>query len=156
MRTINCKGFTLIEVLAVIVILVIIVAIAIPNLEPIVKRQECNLLDTKVQLIKDQAKFYIDDNWSIVRKNLSNDDGSYYTSCKINVTLNENNSGLPSDIISNGYLTAKDLTDDNDEISGYVIYDNDTKKYDFCFIEGFKDCNSLSCNEKEVPSNDCK
>ena len=50
-KKLNNRGFTLIEVLAVIVILVIIVAIAIPNISASLDRQTCKTIVNKTKLI---------------------------------------------------------------------------------------------------------
>lgn len=58
----NKKGFTLVELLGVIVILAIVVTIAVPTTVKISDKIKTNLYCTKINLIEDAAKLYGQDN----------------------------------------------------------------------------------------------
>lgn len=104
----NKKGFTLVELLAVIVLLGILVAIAVPSVLGISKKIKENMYEAKVKTIEVAAEAWADDN-----KN----------SCK---TLNDKSIGF---LISEGYLKADDKEGniknpvDNSEIKGKQISD---------------------------------
>lgn len=58
------KGFTLVELLAVIVILAILALIAIPNVSSLVRKSKTNMFCKKVESIEAAAKNYAQDNLS--------------------------------------------------------------------------------------------
>lgn len=58
----NKKGFTLMELLAVIVILAIIFAVAIPSISSSVERSKTKQLNAKIEVIKAAGEVYISDN----------------------------------------------------------------------------------------------
>ena len=58
----NNKGFTLIEILAVVVIISIIFAIMIPNTNHLIKEQKENSLNNIRKSIESAAKIYLSDN----------------------------------------------------------------------------------------------
>lgn len=55
------KGFTLVELLAVIVILAILALIAVPNISGLLKKSRNNMFCKKVQSIEAAAKYYAQD-----------------------------------------------------------------------------------------------
>ena len=140
-KKLNNKGFTLIEVLAVIVILLIIVGIAIPNISASLDRQTCKTTENKAKLIESAAQFYVSDNRNKVNDNLDAD-----RKCKIEIEVLE---GKTFDITDNiwkndpdkeKYINSDDLKDGNNQpFDGYVIYDKLNETYTFCF-------NNDSCN----------
>lgn len=58
------KGFTLVELLAVIVILAILALIAVPNVSSLVMKSKNNMFCKKVESIEAAAKNYAQDNFS--------------------------------------------------------------------------------------------
>lgn len=60
MKKLNKKGFTMIELLAVLVILVVIMAIAIPSVTSSIERSKQKEYDQKVKLIESAAELYVD------------------------------------------------------------------------------------------------
>lgn len=60
MKKLNKKGFTLVELLVVIVILVIIMSIAIPSITSSLDRSKAKQRDAKVELIESAAEIYVD------------------------------------------------------------------------------------------------
>lgn len=60
MKRLNRKGFTLIELMAVIAILVIIMGIALPNITSSIERSKQKQKESKMQLIVSEAELYFD------------------------------------------------------------------------------------------------
>ena len=69
MKRLNRKGFTLIELMAVIAILVIIMGIALPNITSSIERSKQKQKDAKIQLIESSAELYFDRHSSSSKKN---------------------------------------------------------------------------------------
>lgn len=113
----NNKGFTLVELLGVIVILVAILLIAIPTVTSSVERSKAKQLDSKIELIKSAAELYISD-----------------------IKTTKTNCQIPLLVLSQGnYITQKTIIDpysNNDgELRGWVVYTKaaDGKvNYQFC------------------------
>ena len=142
-KKLNNKGFTLIEVLAVIVILVIIVSIAIPNISASLDRQSCTIMENRAELIESAAQFYVSDNRGTIKTKLGTGQ-----KCKIS-----------TDQLKPVYITADDLKDnDGNTFSGYIIYDITNaatagETYTFC-ITGTNGCSGLTtCSVDSL--NDC-
>ena len=108
----NNKGFTLIELLAVIVLLAVITTLAVPSIMNISKKTKENMLETKLNLIKEDAKLYGQDHLNELwhQTQTLHINGSYDTSmtCKV---------------ITIGYLLEKNyLTSDKDDAAaGYIV-----------------------------------
>lgn len=113
---INNKGFTLVELLAVIVILLAISVIAIPNITASLERNKNKMSESQKKLIASSAELYISENKNTI---------TYYSSfvagsCCLSINTLE----------SMGYLSSDDLKDANGNvISGYINYINN--KYEF-------------------------
>ena len=60
MKRLNRKGFTLIELMAVIAILVIIMGIALPNITSSIERSKQKQKEAKIELLKSEAELYFD------------------------------------------------------------------------------------------------
>ena len=89
----NKKGFTLVELLAVIVILAIIITIAVPSTIAVSNKIKKKMYNTKVDMIMDAAKMYGQDNSSKVN--------SDENSCNVLVKV--------SDLINGGYVKKDDV-----------------------------------------------
>jgi type IV pilus assembly protein PilA len=83
----NKKGFTLVELLAVIVILAIILVIAIPNVIKIIDKAKLDAYNKNKDLIERAAKTYLTSNASLLPQNIGD-----YTIIKLN------------DLITNNYI----------------------------------------------------
>ena len=73
----NNNGFTLVEVLAVLVILSIIVGLALPSFSSSLEKNEVSQLDDKKDRIISAAEMYITDYKYEIYNNLENDNGCY-------------------------------------------------------------------------------
>ncbi len=73
----NKKGFTLVELLAVIVILAIIISIAVPGTLGISNRIKEKLFCSKIDFIENAAKLYGEDKRDSLTTNVSVNGGSY-------------------------------------------------------------------------------
>lgn len=89
----NKKGFTLVELLAVIVILAIIITIAVPSTIAVSNKIKKKMYNTKVDMIMDAAKMYGQDN----RSKVNSDENS----CNVLVKV--------SDLINGGYVKKDDV-----------------------------------------------
>lgn len=113
----NNKGFTLVELLAVLVILITILLIAIPSITSSVERNKQNALAKKYDIIEATAETYVN-----LYKNSFNYNNFISGSC-----------GISTDKLKEkGLLTEDDLKDsDNNIISGYIRYIPSNKTFKF-------------------------
>lgn len=101
----NKKGFTLVELLAVVVLLAVITTIAVPAVIGISNNIKKNMLETKLDLILEDAKLYGQDNMST----FSNSSKDYNSNPCITISV--------EDLLDEGYLTK----DKDDSAAGYII-----------------------------------
>ncbi len=114
MKKLNNKGFTLVELLAVVVILVIIMTIALPNISSSIERSQDKKDAAMEKVIKSAGELYISKHKATVSSVISNK-GSCYI--------------LVSDLISENYLSSEDVADYN----GCLDYDgSQLEYYDSC------------------------
>lgn len=103
MKRLNRKGFTLIELMAVIAILVIIMGIALPNITSSIERSKEKQKEQKIKLIKSSAELYFDRH-------------------------NNSNKVMISDLIKDGLLTAEEVKDvgclDDDSLNCCILKKN--------------------------------
>ena len=127
MKKLNNNGFTLVELLAVIVILLIIMGIAIPSITSALSRSEEKQIKAKKELILSEVEI-----------RLSKKDGFYEL-------LKEGSCYLTIDKLKElGWIT-ESMAEDNDgnSITIYVYYDTTAKKFKYINtddddIENFK------------------
>ena len=93
----NKNGFTLVELLAVIVVLAIIITIAVPSAISISNKIKAKMEDTKRQMIVDAAKLYGQENPSSVVNSIDNCSNS-----KITVGTLVNDGYIKKDDVKNG------------------------------------------------------
>ena len=118
MKKLNNNGFTLVELLAVIVILLIIMGIAIPSITSALSRSEEKQIKAKKELILSEVEI-----------RLSKKDGFYEL-------LKEGSCYLTIDKLKElGWIT-KSMAEDNDgnPITIYVYYDNNPDVNEFKYI----------------------
>lgn len=77
MRKLDNKGFTLVEVLATLVILVVIMSIAIPNISSSLERSKGKQDDARLDVLKSYAELYVADYKNSVYSNIGTSDGCY-------------------------------------------------------------------------------
>ena len=114
----NNKGFTLVELLAVLVILITILLIAIPSITSSVERNKKNMLNKKIDIIEAAAESYV----NLYKNSINNYSLFKQGNCVINI----------NDIKEKGLLTNEDLLDsDSNSITGYILYETATKEYKY-------------------------
>ena len=120
----NNKGFTLVELLGVIIILMAILYVAIPSLTSSVERSKRKQFEQKKELIISAGELYISDIKTTKRK------------CKITLDKLKNEDYLSGITIINPF-------NDKEEIKGEVIYNKDSADiYTFCMdneCDNYKD-----------------
>ena len=104
----NRKGFTFVELLAVIVLIGIIIGISVPIIRYADKKFHEKAYNTKVDLIKNAAKDYGDENIEFINAQTT--------------TYTEPSSGHSYKAVT---ITVGDLLD-----KGYITKDNDIRKID--------------------------
>lgn len=110
----NNKGFTLVELLAVLVVLITILLIAIPSITSSVERTKNKMLEKKYDIIEAAAETYVN-----LYKNKINYNSFIQGNCSIDINK----------IKAVGLLTEEDLTNDNKVITGSVKYSNNKYTY---------------------------
>ena len=115
MKKLNNRGFTLVELLAVIVILITIMSIAIPTISSSLERSKDKQNKAKKDNIKAAAELYITDNKNAVFSTLTSIEEGKEKKCYIELTQ------------LLGYLDADDLNDaDDKEFNEVITYDGTT------------------------------
>lgn len=97
------NGFTLVELLAVVVVLALIFAIAIPTITNLIDNSRAEAYNNSEKLILKSAKLYVASNQSILPQNIG-----------------DTTSLLLSDLVSNGFITNIKDPYDQSTCSGYI------------------------------------
>ena len=136
----NRKGFTLVEVLAVIVILAVIMAIAIPNITSLIEKNKQDNYNTTIESIKNAAQTYLSDYRYEIKLQKEPCQNNYKNVLKINTTSLTSDSKMPiKELIDRGYLKAKKIKNtegQNLDINNSFItikYNCSIKDYDIDF-----------------------
>ena len=145
MKHINNKGFTLVEVLAVLVILTIIISIAIPSISSSIGRSKSTQNAIRYNFLENKAEEYVGDNKSEVINSLTGG----VNECYIEI----------STLISKGYVSEKEAKDsDGNSLDKYIIYNYEDNTYKYStLINGLSKCgaspvsNNDSSDESEDP-----
>ena len=104
MKRLNKKGFTLVELLVVIVILAVIMSIAIPSITSSIERSKDKQKTQIIKLIESAGELYVDKHKNTVPIGI--------------ITLNK--------LISDGLITKEEMKDPFNEkrtLCGYLSYD---------------------------------
>ena len=72
MKKLNNKGFTLVELLAVLVILVAIMSIAIPSISSSLERSKGKQEESKYKILESAAELYVTDHRNSIKKSSCN------------------------------------------------------------------------------------
>lgn len=95
-KKLNNKGFTLVELLAVLVILIAIMSIAIPSISSSLERSKDKQNSAKIRLVKSAAELYVTD----YKNKISS------STCYIDV----------DQLINEGYISNDDILDSDSEV----------------------------------------
>ena len=119
MNKIDNKGFTLVELLAVLVILVAIMGIAIPSISSSLERTKSKQNESRYQLLKSSAELYVTDHKNAIYKKL---DDKNIASCYIVI----------SQMHEEGILTEEEMKDaDGIDLSGHYIIFTRPNTYEY-------------------------
>ncbi len=134
----NNKGFTLVELLAVIVVLALLVSIAVPGAIKISNKLKVNMYCSKIDLIETAAKLYGEDRKESFTANFTTSSGTY-KSKTIKVL----------DLINSG-----DLKKDN-ETSPYIVDPRDDSKMDDMTLTVYVKYNRVYVSFNDTIKNTC-
>ena len=133
MKKINNKGFTLIEVLAVLVILSIIMAIAIPSISSSMERSKEKQNESKKKMLASYAEIYVSDNKNAIHKTIG-EAGKCYIAI--------------STLKNNGYLSDDANIDaDGNNFIGAIVYDSNNNSYEYKEKNQVEDLNINACGD---------
>ena len=126
-KIINNKGFTLVELLAVLVILSAIMGIAIPSITSSMERSKEKQNEQKKEMLESFAELYVTDHKNAIYKNLVSND-----SCYIEI----------STLKTKGYLSDEaDVDVDGKSFTGYIKFDKSNNSYQYIDdISGLSQC----------------
>ncbi len=113
-KRLNNKGFTLVELLAVLVILIAIMGIAIPSISSSLERTKEKQNQSRYQMLESVAELYVTDHKNAIYQNLGT-----RSSCYIQ-------------IINLDYLSVDEMKDaDGNDLSGYYIIFTKPNTYEY-------------------------
>ena len=133
MKRLNKKGFTLIELMVVIAILVVIMGLALPNITSSIERSKQKQKESKMQLIVSEAELYFD-RYSLKK----NSDNGVYVRTLINT---QSIPGIKvEDICTENDCCIMTNYDDYEE---YILY----KKGVYYLIDNGLNCQNARLND---------
>ena len=97
MKKLNNKGFTLVELLAVLVILVVIMSIAIPSISSSLERSKGKQEESKHKILESAAELYVTDHRNSITK----------SSCVITLETLLNENGFISTTLGKNVLRSE-------------------------------------------------
>lgn len=111
MKKLNNKGFTLVELLAVLVILVAIMGIAIPTISSSLERTKAKQNEAKHRILESAAEQYVTDYKNTIYNRLGSETKCYFAIGDLSA-----------------YLSSDDMKDaDGNDLTGYVIFKKPNK-----------------------------
>lgn len=114
-KKLNKRGFSLVELLAVLVILSAIMGIALPSITSSLERNKGKQDDSKKKMLESFAEIYVADHKNAIYNNLNG-----ATKCYISI----------SDLNNKGYLTDDAaIGSDGNPMAGYVMFDSNNNSY---------------------------
>ena len=121
----NRKGFTLVELLAVLVILGMVMVIALPAITSSMQRTKKKQNDSRIKLLLSSAEVYVNDHKNDVYNNMVVGEETKY--CYIRIQ---------EDLVNGRYLTSELIKDmDDKELNGVIKYSSDGEYKYFDHIE---------------------
>ena len=113
----NNKGFTLVEVLAVLILVSVIMVIAIPSIGSSMSRAKNKENASNIKIPESAAGFYVSDYKHNVKWSSDEQKECY-------VTINE--------LLNNDYISEDDVVDsDGNEFSGVIVYDRGKNSFKY-------------------------
>lgn len=122
MRKLNNKGFTLVELLAVVVILVIIMTVALPNISSSIERSQNKQDAAMEKVIISAGELYVSKHKASIKNKISS-----VGNCFIFI----------EDLTSEGYLSSEDVSD---YIGNCLSYDGANLTYMDIECDNTKKC----------------
>jgi len=113
----NNKGFTLVELLAVLVILAAIMGIAIPSITASMERSKAKQTASKIKMLESFAELYVTEHKNSVYKNL---DDSGKDECHIAIGEEKYKKYITEDA---------NIDADGNEITGYIVFNREKNSY---------------------------
>lgn len=126
-KKVNNKGFTLVELLAVLVILTAIMGVAIPSISSSLERSKNKQNKAREKVLVSAAELYITDNKNSIYTNLGDKDTCY-------IQLSNLSAYIPDDV-------TKDA--DDKEMNGYIKF---TKPNSYSYQEGTPPSGMIECS----------
>ena len=121
------KAFTLIEMLAILLILAILSLILIPAIQNTLKNAKNDTYNAQVKVIKNAAE-------------------SYFMNSNYIVNDNEKKVIYISDIVKSGYLDSKKIINpiDEKEMTGCILISTYSNQYHYKYLSSLEDCQKYS------------
>lgn len=108
MKKLNNKGFTLVEILAVLIILIAIMAVAIPSITSSIERTKEKQNNAKKEMLESFAEIYVDNHKNAINNKLGTN-----TSCYIRISTLKQESYFKEDA---------ELDADGKDFTGVIIF----------------------------------
>lgn len=126
-KRLDNKGFTLVELLAVLVILIAIMSIAIPSISSSLERSKDKQNNARIRILESAAELFVTDYKNKIYNNLGGSNVCYITI---------------SQLKDKGYVSDEDAKDSNDKnLSGNIVFNKSDNSYKYGeSIQGVNPC----------------